>query len=107
MFQLPNRVYFVQFAGMSQAHLDQTVGNMLLYTGFQVFSLIATHVAVFRLLRFSPWHQLGFVLTRQAAHIQSALVVSMIYSTQASLDHFGKSNSLALVCWIESDSLRL
>jgi hypothetical protein len=94
MFYLPNRVYFAQFAAMDQDKLHQTVGNMLLYTGFELFTLIGVQIVLLRLLRFSPWHQIGFVLTQQAAHVQSALIVSMTFSTQGSLDHFGECNYL-------------
>lgn len=90
MFRLPNRVYFAQFADMDQERLSQTIENMLLYTGFEVFTLIGVQIVLLRLLRFSSWHQIGFVLTHQAAHVQSALIVSMTFSTQGSLDHFGE-----------------
>jgi hypothetical protein len=46
VFYLPNCIYFTQFAGTSQFHFNQTVGNVLLC----------------HLLQLLAWPQLGFVL---------------------------------------------
>lgn len=92
IFHVPNRVYYSQFAEMDADKLAQTVGNVLLYTSFEVLSLAVVHFSLRRWLCFSPVRQLGFVLTGQAVHVQSALILWMVYSTQASLDHFGTSH---------------
>lgn len=90
MFRMPNRVYYAQFADMDTANLRQTIANVLLYTTVELLTLVAVHASLRRLLRFSPLRQLAFVLTRQAVHVQSALILWVVYSTQATLDHFGK-----------------
>lgn len=89
MSRMPNRVYYAQFANMDAAHLQQTVANVLLYTLVELLSLVALHFSLCRLLRISSLRQLAFVLTRQTAHVQSALVLWVVYATQASLDHYG------------------
>jgi hypothetical protein len=89
IFSVPNRVFFSQFADMDGDKLAQTVGNVLLYTSFEVLSFAIVHFSIRRWVDISPMRQLGFVLTRQAVHVQSALILWLVYSTQASLGHYG------------------
>lgn len=95
IFQLPNHVYYAQFVNLNEASLRQTIASVLLYMLFELLSLVAVHIEVQRLLHISPLRQLAFVLTRQAVHVQSALVMWTVYATQASLDHFGRWPSIA------------
>lgn len=90
MFHLPNRVYYSQFVDMDEANLTHTVTNVLLYTGLELVTLAVAHTCLRRLLRVSAARQLGFVLSRQAVHVQSALLLWAVFSTQAPLDHYGK-----------------
>jgi hypothetical protein len=91
MFQMPNRVYYAQFADMDADNLRHTITNVLLYTTVELLSLIVVHANLRRLLGFSPMYQLAFVLTRHAVHVQSVLMLWVVYSTQATLRHFGKT----------------
>lgn len=84
---------------MSIHHLQQTVTNALLYTTVELVSLFAIHLGLRRALGISPIHQLAFVLTNQAIHVQSALVLWVVYSTQASLAHYGNDYSFEFA-WI-------
>lgn len=94
MFHMPNRVYYAQFIDMDAANLTQTGANVVLYTAFELVSLVVVHAGLRRLLRVSPVRQLGFVLSRQAVHVQSGLLLWVVFSTQASLDHYGRRRSL-------------
>jgi len=90
MSHLLNRVYYSQFVNMDEANLTQTIANVLLYTCLELVTLAVAHFCLRRLLRVSPTRQLGFVLSRQAVHVQSALLLWVVFSTQAPLDHYGK-----------------
>lgn len=89
MFHMPNRVFYAQFANMNADNLSQSVGHVLMYTSLEVVTLVLVHASLSRWLGISPIRQLAFVLTRQATQVQSALIMWVVYSTQASLDHFG------------------
>lgn len=90
MYQMPNRVYYTQFVDMDAARIQQTVLNVLLYSLVELLSLFVLDRVLKRKLRFSTFRQLAFVLDRQSVHVQSALVIWVFYTTQVSLDHFGK-----------------
>lgn len=89
MFHMPNRAYYAQFANMDVALINQTAANVLLYTGFELLSLVVVHFMLTHRLHISPVHQVAFVLARQQVHVQSALMLWVVYSTQATLDHYG------------------
>lgn len=89
MFHMPNRIYYAQFADMNATKLRHTVTNVLLYTGLEILSYVATSVALRRMLRISPLRQLAFVLSHQGIYVQSALIFWVTFSTQASLQHYG------------------
>lgn len=109
MSHSPNRVYYAQFADMDDAELGQTVLHVALYMGFELISLGAAQLALYRLLGVSPMHQLGFVLSRQAVQVQSALVLWMVISTQGSLDHYGKNRPRvwAIAAWFGHDAMTI
>jgi len=90
MYQLPNRVYYVQFVDMDAAKMRATIINVLLYCLVELVSLVVLDSVLRRKLRFSTLRQLAFVLDQQAAHVQSALIVWVFYTTQVSLDHYGR-----------------
>lgn len=96
MLHMPNSIYYAQFTNMDAANLKQTVINVLLYTMFELLSYVAASVALHRLLRISPMRQLAFVLTQQAVHVQSAMILWVVFSTQASLHHYGKVFALCI-----------
>jgi hypothetical protein len=89
MFHMPNRAYYAQFVGLDAANLNQTVTSVLLFTAVELASVVLFHMSLLGMLRISPIHQLAFVLRQDAVHVQSMLVLWVVYSTQASLDHFG------------------
>lgn len=89
IFGVPNRVFFSQFADMDAEKLAHIVGNVLLYTSFEILSFAIVQFSIRRWVDISPVRLLGFVLVRQAVHVQSALILWMVYSTQASLSHYG------------------
>lgn len=72
---------------------------MILYSSFELFSFVLVCLHIQRLFRFSAIRQLAFVLTHQWSHVQAALILWVVYSTQSSLVHYGKSLVfLRIVC---------
>jgi hypothetical protein len=94
MYQLPNRVYYVQFVNMDAAKIRATIINVLLYCMVELVSLVVLDSVLRRKLRFSTLRQLAFVLDRQVVHVQSALIVWVLYTSQVSLDHYGRSQPM-------------
>jgi hypothetical protein len=93
MFRMPNRAFYTQFVDMDATRLDKTILNVLLYTGFELLSLVFVSLMIKRRLNISPARQIAFVLSRQQVHVQSALMLWVVYSTQATLDHYGKARA--------------
>lgn len=93
MFHMPNRAYYAQFVGMDAANLSQTVASVLLFTAVELASVVMFHMSLLGMLRVSPIRQLAFVLRQEAVLVQSMLILWVVYSTQASLSHFGACRS--------------
>jgi len=94
MYHLPNRAYYEQIADMDDIRLRGTLFNVLLYSGLQLVSLAVLNVVLWRMMRFSVFRQLSFVLEKQWGQVQQNLVFWVFYNVQASLQHFGTANSL-------------
>eukprot|EP00644_Phytophthora_capsici_P000072 jgi/Phyca11/99821/e_gw1.4.1057.1 len=89
MSYLPNRVYYAQLADMNTEKLQSTLSNVLLYSLLEFISLVVLTVFLRKTLKFSPVHQLAFVLRSQWKMVQSKLVLWVLYVVQSSLVHFG------------------
>jgi hypothetical protein len=94
MYHLPNRAYYEQIADMDDIRLRGTLFNVLLYSGLQLVSLAVLNVVLWRMMRFSVFRQLSFVLEKQWGQVQQNLVFWVFYNVQASLQHFSTANSL-------------
>lgn len=103
MSHLPNHVYYAQFANMDSESLSRTLTTVLVYTGLEVASLLLVSLHMRRLLGISPFKQLAFVLSRHAVHVQSALVIWVMFSTQASLAHYGTDYSFQF-SWLRNST---
>ncbi|RLN48131.1 hypothetical protein BBJ28_00025193, partial [Nothophytophthora sp. Chile5] len=74
MYQLPNRMYYSQLAGMDRGQLFETLQNVMVYCSLQLLSLLVLVVLLRYKLHFSPFRQLAFVLEKQWAGVQIKLV---------------------------------
>jgi len=107
MSRMPSRVYYPQFTSLDAANLSQTVVNVLLYTVVKLESLVLLHMSLLRMLRVSSLHQLAFVLTQKATYIQLMLIAWGVYSTQASLDHYGTSAGHSMAPLANTNTARM
>ncbi|KAE8954968.1 hypothetical protein PR001_g32284, partial [Phytophthora rubi] len=99
MSYLPNRVYYAQLANMDADKLRSTLSNVLLYGFLEFVSLIVLTVILQKTMKYSPVHQLAFVLRNQWRMVQSKLVLWVVYVVQSSLVHFGADYSFQFV-WL-------
>lgn len=97
MYHLPNRAYYEQIAKMDQAHLRNTLSNVLLYSGLQLVSLVILNYVLWRKMQFSVFRQLSFVLEKQWIQVQHKLVFWVFYNVQTSLQHFGRCFHVVLI----------
>ncbi|RLN87735.1 hypothetical protein BBJ28_00019041 [Nothophytophthora sp. Chile5] len=74
IYQLPNRMYYSQLAGMDRERLLETLQNVMVYCSLQLLSLLVLAVVLRYKLHFSAFRQLAFVLEKQWAGVQIKLV---------------------------------
>ncbi|KAE9002715.1 hypothetical protein PR003_g19110 [Phytophthora rubi] len=88
MYHLPNTIYYTQITSMTEQHLWNTIGNVMLYCLLQLASLVLLFVILWQKLHVSAVRQLSFVLEKQGEQVQTKLVFWVFYNVQASLQHF-------------------
>ncbi|DAZ95303.1 TPA: hypothetical protein N0F65_006556 [Lagenidium giganteum] len=88
--QSPNHVYYPAIASLDAGALTRVVSQLLGYAGLELVSLIVMLRVLRRRLRFSAFHQLGFVLVVQKMLIHGKLVGYLLSILQLPLTHAGE-----------------
>ncbi|TMW62613.1 hypothetical protein Poli38472_005231 [Pythium oligandrum] len=99
-YYLPNGVFHMQLRGLDEAELHRTLGNVLLYAGLELLSLLILQILIYRKIQLSPAHQLAFVLEKQWTLVQLKLNVWFLFMIQLSVDHFGMDYSFQFA-WLK------
>ncbi|KAF1321524.1 hypothetical protein FI667_g11828, partial [Globisporangium splendens] len=92
-FRLPNRVHYSQLRGIDETTLNANIETVLVYAALQALSLMLMIVLLHFKLRISVVRQLTFVSKSQWQQVQAKLVLWLVFSVQATLDHFGEDFS--------------
>lgn len=91
MYDPPVAVYYPQTAALTSHKLLVTLASV---TGFALVEFVgfgALVIVLRRKFRFSPLHQLAFVLETHAAAVQGHLFLWTIYIVHMMLQHYGVS----------------
>ncbi|TMW62609.1 hypothetical protein Poli38472_005227 [Pythium oligandrum] len=99
-YLLPNHVYHTQLRDVDASELRRTLGNVMVYAGLELVSLLIFQFLIYRKIRISPAHQLAFVLEKQWTLVQLKLCVWFLFIIQFSVDHFGADYSFTFA-WLK------
>lgn len=89
VYRLPNKVYYSQLRGVDDATLQRNLLNVMTYSLLELVSFLMLSYVLQRKVGVSSIRQLAFVLNSQWQVVQSKLVLWVVHSVQAPLDHFG------------------
>lgn len=90
VIHLPNRAYFPQLANMDADNLGPTLLKMMSYGFLELVSLFLVDWMLRSRLQFSPTAQLALVLETQWKPVAAELIIWVVYTVQATLQHHGK-----------------
>ncbi|DBA01835.1 TPA: hypothetical protein N0F65_002951, partial [Lagenidium giganteum] len=79
----PNREYYSEFIGKSDAVVIHQLNNVFTYSALELLSLIVLQLVLKRFVRLSPMHLLAFVLEKQAKMVQWHLIGQEPTTTRA------------------------
>lgn len=91
VYNLPSAVYYPQTKSLTDAQLRDTIYNLLLYVSLEVAAFSLVHVILSKKMHFSPIYMLAFVLDKQMLHVQSRLLIWVVFLLPLRLVHYGAS----------------
>lgn len=89
IFHLPNAAFYPQTRFLTDAQLRETIFNLFLYVSLEVAAFTSLHVILSKKMHFSPIYMLAFVLDKQILHVQSRLLIWVVFLLPLRLMHYG------------------